>query len=66
MLPLIISSTILLGMESRFSPKLKENQAKNSMDGLFLTIDSPPKSSSDLPQTSCACAVQLGAHTQEV
>ena len=21
---------------------------------------------SDLPQTSCACAIQLGAHTQEV
>ena len=37
---------------------VKANQAKNSMDGLFLTIDNPPKSLSDLPQTSCACAVQ--------
>ena len=45
---------------------LKANQAKNSMDGLFLTIDSPPKSLSDLPQTSCVCAPNCTAHAQEV
>ena len=36
------------------------------MDGLFLTIDSPPKSLSDLPQTSCVCAANCTAHAQEV
>ena len=42
----LLASYILLAVEALLHKLpidlLKANQAKNSMDGLFLTIDSPP------------------------